>query len=96
MNNWNPTTQQEKELKDALVKLHASTDGVILTPMDQKREEAKQKRFILQGKSYFGAFCSFLLCTLISCPLILILCHISSSQGVCDDGQGLPDHRGQV
>lgn len=55
MDNWNPTSDKEKELKEALIRLKKSTEGVILTPVDQKREEAKEKRFILQGRSYFGA-----------------------------------------
>ena len=53
MDKWNPTTEWEQDLKNALLKLKTSTDCVILTPANEK---AAGKPFILQTNSYFGAF----------------------------------------
>lgn len=82
MDDWNPTTEQDQKLKEALLKLSSSTEGVTLTSVDNEQE----KRFILQGKAYFGGFAPF--CASLICPIPLVL----RCQGICDDGQGFPDH----
>ncbi|TFK69547.1 hypothetical protein BDN72DRAFT_897216 [Pluteus cervinus] len=53
MENWSPTSDNEKEFREAFLKLQNSTNDLILTPAPGE-DGATGKRFLLQGRSYFA------------------------------------------
>ncbi|KAF4948801.1 hypothetical protein FGADI_9358 [Fusarium gaditjirri] len=52
--NWNPTRKDDIDLKEALLTLQKSTESVLLSPTQQKEEDEQEKKFLLQGHSYFA------------------------------------------
>lgn len=59
MANWTPTTDQEKQLRDALFNLKNSTDPATLKPPvhgPNPVADDQQKLFILQSEGFFGMY----------------------------------------
>lgn len=56
LENWNPSSENDKLLKEALTRLSVSTNPLLLSPAEKLEKEEEEKKFILQGKSYFGKF----------------------------------------
>ncbi|RTE81427.1 hypothetical protein BHE90_004108 [Fusarium euwallaceae] len=54
VDNWKPTREEDIALKEALLTLQKSTDSVLLSPAEQKEEDEQEKKFLLQGHSYFA------------------------------------------
>ncbi|KAL2680517.1 hypothetical protein Neosp_008119 [[Neocosmospora] mangrovei] len=54
VDNWKPTSKEDIALKEALLTLQKSTDSVLLSPVQRKDEEEQEKKFLLQGQSYFA------------------------------------------
>ncbi|RSM02934.1 hypothetical protein CDV31_010675 [Fusarium ambrosium] len=54
VDNWKPTRKDDIALKEALLTLQKSTDSVLLSPAQQKEEDEQEKKFLLQGYSYFA------------------------------------------